>query len=238
LNAGGAYLVNDLYKRYMKPEATDRHYVVAGYVAQVLILALGVFFGYLASSVNQVTQWIVNYLWGGYTAANVLKWHWHRFNGFGYFWGMLAGLGAVMVVPSFVPGSGLGSLGGFAIIFVVSLLGGVIGSLLTDPEEDAILISFYKSVRPWGFWEPVHQKVVAEDPSFERNRNCLRDMGNCVIGLAWQVPLWTIPIYFVFRDWRALWISVFVLLGTSYILKKTWLDKLEDDAPPAEPASA
>ncbi len=85
LNAGGTYLVNDLYKRYLRPKESQRHYVVAGYVSQVLILAIGISFGFMASSVNQVTQWIVNGLWGGYTASNVLKWHWHRLNGFGYF---------------------------------------------------------------------------------------------------------------------------------------------------------
>ena len=36
--------------------------------------------------------WITFALGGGYTAANVLKWHWWRFNGYGYFWGMLAGM--------------------------------------------------------------------------------------------------------------------------------------------------
>ena len=92
LNAGGAYLVNDLYKRYLKPGASTRHYVAVSYVAQIVILAVGFGFGLMAASVNQVTQWIVNGLWGGYTAANVLKWHWYRLNGFGYFWGMLAGI--------------------------------------------------------------------------------------------------------------------------------------------------
>ena len=46
----------------------------------------------MAKSVDQVTLWIVNSLWGGYTTANFLKWYWWRFNGYGYFWGMVAGL--------------------------------------------------------------------------------------------------------------------------------------------------
>jgi len=232
LNAGGAYLVNDLYKRYFKGDASPRHYVTVSYVAQIGILALGFAFGLMTSSVNQVTQWIVNGLWGGYTAANVLKWHWYRLNGFGYFWGMLAGIASALSVPQFFPNSGLGSLAGFPIILGISLVGCIAGSLLSVPEDDSVLKNFYKTVRPWGFWGPIHAAVIREDPSFKRNTNFLRDMFNCGVAMIWQVPLWAIPIYVVFRSWKALWISILVLLVTSLILKFNWLDKLEDDAPP------
>ncbi len=234
LNAGGAYLVNDLYKRYIKKDALQRHYVAASYIAQVLILGVGFAFGLMAESVNQMTQWLVNGLWGGYTAANVLKWHWYRLNGFGYFWGMLAGIASALVVPTFFPNSGLGSLAGFPIILGISTLGCVAGSLMTSPEEEGILKSFYRQVRPWGFWGPVHAAVVRDDPSFRRNTSFGRDMLNCAVGLIWQVPLWAIPIYVVFRSWEALWISILVLLLTSAFLKFNWLDKLEDDTPAAQ----
>ena len=38
-------------------------------------------------------MWIVGALYGGYVMANVLKWYWWRFNGYGYFWGMVSGIG-------------------------------------------------------------------------------------------------------------------------------------------------
>ncbi len=229
LNAGGAYVVNDLYKRYLRRDASPRHYVTVSYAAQVIILLVGFGFGLMTQSVNQITQWIVNGLWGGYTAANVLKWHWHRLNGYGYFWGMTAGIGSALLIPKFFPDSGLGSLSAFPIILLLSVAGCVAGSLLTPPEEDETLMSFYKSVRPWGWWGPVHAKVVAQDPSFRRNTNFRRDAFNCAVAIIWQIPLWAIPVYAVFRDFRGLWIAIGVLLVTSAILKFNWLDKLEDD---------
>ena len=232
LNAGGAYLVNDLYKRYLKPDGSPRHYVTVSYAAQIGILALGFAFGLMTSSVNQVTQWIVNGLWGGYTAANVLKWHWYRLNGFGYFWGMLAGIASALFVPQFFPNSGLGSLAGFPIILGISLVGCVVGSLVTNPEDEVILKNFYKNVRPWGFWAPIQAAVIKEDPGFKRNTNFFRDMFNCGVAMIWQIPLWAIPVYVVFRSWKALWISILVLVVTSLILKFNWLDKLEDDPEP------
>ncbi|HVU25410.1 MAG TPA: sodium:solute symporter family protein [Opitutus sp.] len=229
VNAGGAYLVNDLYKRYLKRDGSPRHYIFASYGAQIIILIVGFSFGLMAKSVNEVTQWIVNGLWGGYTAANVLKWHWYRLNGFGYFWGMLAGIASAMILPQYFPGSGLGSLAAFPLILAISGVACVIGSLATRPEDDATLITFYRTVRPWGWWGPVCAKIKAQDPAFERNRNFGRDAVNCIVAITWQIPLWTIPVYFVFRDTRALWISVAVLLVTSWFLKKNWFDKLEKD---------
>ncbi|HKJ89522.1 MAG TPA: hypothetical protein VJ960_00195, partial [Oceanipulchritudo sp.] len=107
LNAGGAYLVNDLYKRYLKPDASSRHLIFASYAAQILILLAGFLIGFNLSSVDQITKWIVNGLFGGYTAANILKWYWWRLNGRGYFWGMLVGIASAIAIPLLVfPGAG------------------------------------------------------------------------------------------------------------------------------------
>jgi Na+/proline symporter len=226
LNAGGAYMVNDLYKRYVKPHAAPRHYIGVSYLAQIGILAIGIFFGFQAASINQVTQWIVNGLWGGYTAPNLLKWHWWRFNGFGYFWGMLAGIAAALAVPKLFPG--LSPLAGFAPIFLVSIVASILGSLASEPEPDSVLIRFYRQVRPWGFWGPVLRKVLAEEPSFRANRNAARDAFNVGVGIAAQMTLVTMPLYMILRDWQGFWISIMVLAVTTAVLKKTWFDRLED----------
>jgi SSS family solute:Na+ symporter len=225
LNAGGAYLVNDLYKRYIRKDASPRHYVAVSWTAQVLILIVGIFFGLQTASINSVTQWIVNGLWGGYTAPNLLKWHWYRFNGFGYFWGMVAGIASALALPRIAPD--LHPLWGFPWIFLASILASVLGSLWTDPEPDAVLVGFYKSVRPWGYWGPVLKKVLAEDPSFRPNRRFGLDMANVAIAMIWQMTLVTIPLYMVLRDGKGFWISMLVLVVTSFVLKKTWLDKVE-----------
>jgi Na+/proline symporter len=226
LNAGGAYLVNDLYKRYIKPNAGPWHYIGVSYLAQIGILVIGIFFGFQAASINQVTQWIVNGLWGGYTAPNLLKWHWWRFNGFGYFWGMLAGIAAALAVPKLFPD--LSPLAGFAPIFLISIMASIVGSLLSDPEPDAVLIRFYRQVRPWGFWGPVLRKVRLEEPSFRSNRNATRDAFNVGVGIAAQMTLVTMPLYMILRDWKGFWISILVLAVTTAVLKKTWFDRLED----------
>jgi solute:Na+ symporter, SSS family len=225
INAGSAYLVNDLYKRYLRPSETDRHYVIAGYVSSVLVLIVGVIFGYMAGSINQVTQWIVSGLFGGYTAANVLKWHWYRLNGYGYFWGMGGGIGSALLMPLVAPA--VHPLNGFPVILAISIAGCVLGSLLTPAEPDAVLVNFYTRVRPWGVWGPVLAKAQALHPDIERNRNFARDMTNSAVAVIWQFTLVTGPLYLCLWDMRGFWISVVVFIVLSVFLKVNWYDKLD-----------
>lgn len=240
VNAGPAYLVNDIYKKYFKPNATNKHYIKVSYIASFLVVILGVFMGFFANSINSLTLWITSALFGGYVAANFLKWIWWRFNGWGYFWGMLSGLLVATLQfileqnkESFDEGSLLYELLYvhaiylFPIIFMVSLTGSFLGTYLTKPTEMNTLKSFYKSVRPWGWWKPVYNELLKEDSNFQKNTDFWKDMLNCVIGIIWQSSMIVMPIYFVIRDYPKATISLLVFVITSIILKFTWYDKIK-----------
>jgi SSS family solute:Na+ symporter len=232
VNAGAAYLVNDLYKKYVRPDADNQTLVKFGYLASVLILILGIVTGYFLHSITEITQWIVGGLYGGYTAANILKWYWWRFNGYGYFWGMLVGLSAALSVPSVLPilaPNFHDPTYAFPFIVLLSFIASIAGTLLTKPVDDETLKNFYRNVRPWGFWGPVHAMVASEDPTIERNTEAGRDLLNCGVGICWQMTLLTIPLYVVFRDVRGTLISLAVLIVTTVFLKTFWYDKLGEN---------
>ena len=235
VNAAPAYIVNDIYKRYINPHASDRKYVRLSYVASIIVVIAGITMGFIVTSINNVVLWITAALWGGYTASNVLKWYWWRFNGYGYFWGMVAGIAAALFLPLLDldilknwPLTHNFSMNAFPVIFVVSIIGCILGTLLTKPEDDEILKKFYKSVRPWGFWKPIYKKVVADDPSFKRNKDFGRDMFNVGVGIIWQLSLVAFPVYLVLRDWKPFFIAFGIMAVTSVILKLTWWNKLKD----------
>ena len=226
VNAAPAYLVNDIYKKYINPTASNKTYINMSYLASIAVVVVGIIFGFLVESINSITQWIFAALFGGYTAANLLKWHWWRFNGQGYFLGMLGGLIASLATP--VLFSDLQALYAFPFILIFSLIGSIAGTLLSPPDDEEVLKTFYKQVRPWGFWQPIHEKVIQEDPDFQKNTNFGRDMFNVFIGIIWQLSQVVIPIYLVIREVIPLLIGVIILIITSIILKKNWLDKLEN----------
>ena len=231
VNAGPAYIVNDIYKRFINPTASNKTQVRLSYATSVLVVAMGIILGFLVESITEVTLWIVGGLYGGYVAANLLKWHWWRFNGFGFFYGMIVGtLGALIVPPvvkHFWPGTN--TLYAFPAIFVFSVIGCLLGTLLSRPEDEEILKDFYKTVRPWGFWGPIVRKIKVEDPSFKPNTNCGRHWFNVTIGIIWQVTLVALPVYIVIQNPRGIIGALAVLVATTLILKKSWFDHLPSD---------
>jgi solute:Na+ symporter, SSS family len=225
VNAAPAYLINDIYLKYINPNASREQLINYSYFISFAVVALSTVIGLYVMSINTVIQWIVSALYGGYIAANVLKWHWWRFNGHGYFWGMTAGIIASMVFPYLF--EGVLPLYYFPITFAVSIIGCLAGTYAAPAADDAVLKNFYRNVRPWGFWKPIHEKVVQEDPTFKSNMNFKRDMFNVVIGIIWQVCLTVIPVYIIIREQLPLVTSIGILLVTTLILKKNWYDKLQ-----------
>jgi hypothetical protein len=116
----------------------------------------------------------------------------------------------------------------FPLIFFISAIGSIAGTLLTRPEDDETLKNFYKNVRPWGFWKPVHEKVVRDDPSFRENKDFRRDMFNITVGIIWQCSLVVFPVFLVIREWIPFIISVGVMIISTLILRVTWWKKLKD----------
>ena len=238
VNAAPAYIVNDIYKRYINPNAEPKKYVRMSYIASIAVVVVGIATGFFVESINQVALWIVASLWGGYTAANVLKWYWWRFNGYGYFWGMVSGIATSLILLllnnlhllTFLdnwPLPANSSMNSFPLIFLISIIGSFVATMLTKPESDEVLMKFYHNVRPWGFWKPIHQKVLKIDPQFVANKNFKRDMFNVLVGIIWQITLMATPVFLVIREYKSLAVCIVILVVTSLLLKLNWWDKLE-----------
>ena len=73
VNAAPAYIVNDIYKRFINPNATDKKYIYLSYISSIGMVAVGVAFGFVVESINQIVMWIVSALYGGYATANLLN---------------------------------------------------------------------------------------------------------------------------------------------------------------------
>ena len=260
VNAAPPYIVNDIYRRFINPAASERTCVRLSIASSLSIVVIGIFIGWFITSINDVVGWITSALWGGYAAANVIKWYWWRFNGYGYFWGMVLGIASALApaLPMLHIGDHMAALAAdpslpgfirdyltlspplavFPGILAMSLLGCFLGSLLSKSEDDEVLKNFYKKTRPWGFWGPILKKVQAEDPSFKPNGDFWRDMFNIAVGIAWQTSLVAMPIYVVIREYDRAKIALGIVLATSLVLYLTWFRHLKTAYPDAEIAIA
>jgi Na+/proline symporter len=225
VNSAPAYLVNDIYKKYIKPDASDRSLVRLSILSSLALVILGILFGFNAGNLNTLILWLSSSLYGGYVAANFLKWIWWRFTGYGYFWGMFFGLIASTIkflyFPEYV------DIFLFPIILLFSLFGCIMGTLLEPAPSVASLKYFYMQTKPWGFWEPVKRAVLEENPNFIPNRDFGRDSFNVLVGIIWQMAQVLIPIYFMLRQNTEMIIWSAILILTSYLLKKYWWNHIK-----------
>jgi Na+/proline symporter len=230
LNAAQAYIVNDIYLKYVNPQASTKKVMRMNYLSGIGVVTIGILLGLVVKDVNTVLQWIVSGLYGGYIAANMFKWYWWRFNANGFFWGMMCGILpaiALAVLKHFNILKGL-DLYYWPLLFVLSLIGCFVGTYMAPSTDKEVLKSFYKNVRPWGFWKPIHRMVVADDPSFVPNKRFKLDMFNVAIGIIGQCCLTILPMFVVLWLKLPLFITVVILAVVIFILKKTWWNKLED----------
>jgi len=225
LNAAQAYIVNDIYLKYFNKNASNKKVMRMNYLSGVVVVVIGIFFGFMAHNVNDILQWIVGGLYGGYVAANCLKWYWWRFNANGFFCGMAVGILAALIMPYVTTGL---PLYWWPLLFVLSLGGCIIGTYASAPTDMAVLKSFYRNVRPWGFWKPVHALVVKDDPAFRANKGFALDMGNVVLGIIAQLCLTIFPMYLITGMYKQLAVTVLILAVIVILLKRTWWNRLED----------
>ncbi|WOI53465.1 sodium:solute symporter family protein [Parvularcula sp. LCG005] len=248
LNAAPAYVVNDIYKKYINPNASDRTYMRLSYLVSALFVIIGTFAGLFLTSIDGVVNIVIAGLYGGYTAANVVKWYWWRMNGYGYFWGMLVGI-ALSLLLGFPETEILAELFGlspaltplvaFPFFFIASMAAIVIASKMTPATDIAVLQEFYLRTRPWGFWGPVQKSLEDAGRAVAPNRDFKRDMINVAVGIVWQTSLVAFPIFIVIRHWEKAGIAAGLIVVTSIFLKIFWYDRLQDYAPDyTPPASA
>lgn len=236
VNAAPAYLVNDIYHRYINPNASNKTLIRASYIVSFSVVLISTVIGLYVQSINSVLQWLVSGLWGGYVVSNVLKWYWWRLNGYGYFYGMVAGITGALVFPPIVSwlvpsmANDLLPLMLFPVILITSGLVCVLVSVYSPADDEEVLKSFYRTVKPWGFWKPIKILVQKEDPNFEENKRFKQDMFNVVIGVITQTCLVALPIFIVIKEWQSMSTTLAILIVSALILKRNWYDKLDDAA--------
>ena len=155
LNWGSSYLTNDLYNRlvcrvWLKREASGRELVLVARLASVLVLLAGCF---VAGGLHSIQQgWRIALLFGaGIGAVLVLRWVWERINVQAEFAAMGIALVGGPILLHTLPGDDMEwiRLGTMAL---VSTVGTVLAALATRPSDERVLLEFYRTVRPVGFW--------------------------------------------------------------------------------------
>jgi Na+/proline symporter len=191
LNWGSSYLVADCYRRFMKRNGTERHYVR---VSQIVTLLLVVATGYVAVQLTSIRSgWqVVLELGAGTGSVYLLRWYWWRINA----WSEISAMTAALAVTMLLRWQGLSQAllhreefftGSGTVIFAKTALTTTLATtlvwvtitFLTRPEPESILLSFYRKVRPHVTgWRP----IAARAPEVRETHDIGRNLWGWVLG--------------------------------------------------------
>jgi Na+/proline symporter len=238
VNGGAAYLVKDVYQRYINPSADNRTLVRVSYLSSALLIITGLIISVFGSSINTAFLWIFGTLAAGILPPNVLRWYWWRLNGQGYaagvFGGMALSLGQVFVDTMYLD-QPLPLYIGFPVIAILSTILTIAVSLLTQPTDIDTLKVFYRKVQPAGAWSPAREAVLDEEPDFKKQSPFSRDIFNTIIALIGITSLYLSTLYFVLHRIEVGFALLATTILAAIILYFTWYKNLPPASqPPSE----
>lgn len=146
-------MVNDFYKRFLRPDADARHLTKASRLASLLILVIGSVAAWLMRDISVDEAWkFLAALGAGTGAVFMLRWFWWRINAWSEIVSMIASLVFFIVVSRFIEGNEYR----LAVVAALTIVAWLAATLITAPEERGVLEAFYRSVRPGGpGWRPI-----------------------------------------------------------------------------------
>ena len=156
LNLGASYLTNDIYRRFLKPQASEAHYVGVSRIATLIVMVLAIAGAYANNSVGDSYKYLYN-LTAGVGLVMILRWYWWRVNA----WSEISALCASAVVSNLLivlnvfkdPNATAEVL---LVTVPVTTVVWITVTFLTKPESAETLVRFYERVRPSAFgWKAV-----------------------------------------------------------------------------------
>ena len=181
LNWGASYLVNDLYKRFYRPNESETHYVLVGKIFTVILMVFAAFTAMKMQSISKAWEFIFS-MGAGIGLVLILRWFWWRVNA----WSEITALATSMLVTiileflaynqTVLEGKSYILFGSAPILFGITLqvhhkliiivpiaiLAWLSVTFLTKPEPTKTLENFYRRVQPGGWWEPINKNYKHE----------------------------------------------------------------------------
>jgi Na+/proline symporter len=160
LNWGTSYLVHDLYRRFLRADASERHYVAAGRIVTAVLMVLAALLTYVLDTARAGFELLLS-IGAGTGLIYLLRWFWWRVNA----WSEIAAMGTSFVVATgfFIAartGGGLPAHVSLIITVGVTTVAWIAVAYLAPSTDRATLVRFYRLVRPAGAgWDSVRREA-------------------------------------------------------------------------------
>jgi Na+/proline symporter len=184
LNWGASYLVADFYRRFIKRDRGEKHYVAASRLVTVVLVITSAVVSALLQSVGEGWK-IVLETGAGTGAVYLLRWYWWRINA----WSEISAMAAALVMSvglrftTFHPsGSAVDSAMRALVVTGVTSVVWLVVTFATKPEPELVLLNFYRKVRPHvSGWQAVARLAPEVPPTRDLGRNLVSWVLGCAM---------------------------------------------------------
>ncbi len=240
MNWGASYLINDLYKRLIKRNASERHYVWASRIATLVLLATALVVGYFL--VHGMMAWFLfinNVMIAFILPLAWLRFFWWRLNIWGEISALIVGLPLSYVIWFPLGFSHRPFWQGFLLIFGLGWVVILAVTLLTPPERREVLENFYRLCKPPGFWGEI-TRARPEKERRELRTELARDVWECLLGIAFCLGAVAATSDLFGKHWLAAMIWMALAVATFYLFVRRWIERgiftsLREPVPAAPP---
>jgi len=184
LNWGASYIVNDFYRRFLKPAAADSHYVAVSQWTTVLLTVVSAVITFYMNSISGAWKLLI-VTGAGTGTVLLLRWFWWRINA----WSEISAM-----IAAFLVSTGLQTFGGldsdkpqeFAWLMLITVgvttVVWLATTFLTAPESQETLLAFYRRTRPGrSGWGPIAAQAPEVKSEGSNAYNLLDWLCGCVL---------------------------------------------------------
>jgi len=229
LNWGTSYIVNDFYKRFIKPQASELEFVKVSRIATFLVMFIAMFVTTKLSTMESAFKFMIE-CGAGLGLVLIMRWYWWRINAWSEIAATLAPFIPFGIITFYNQNIAYSSTQitktdisqilfpySFFITIAFTTVVWIAVTFLTQPTKLEALEKFYREIQPSGFWEPIRLTTNLPKP----NRNTAN------LFLAWFLGI--ALVYSVLFFIGKLIFGDYVWAGTCFVIASlcTWrLNKL------------
>jgi Na+/proline symporter len=175
VNLASSYFVNDVYKRFLVPDADAKSQVLAARLSSVVIMILGGVLAFLSTSIADLFTFFIALL-GGVGPVYVGRWLWWRVRASTEIVAMLTSSCVALTLTfgafewelgPLSSGGALLDTGRLILVVSASIAASLMSMLITQSPDPKELVRFYEKVRPVGAWGPVRELAGVSSPAGE-----------------------------------------------------------------------
>ena len=231
LNWGASYLVHDFYRRFIKKDATEKHYVLAGRLSTVILFFSASGMVFLLDTAKDTFD-IILQVGAGTGLLYLVRWFWWRVNAWSEVVAMVSSF-LVSIVLLILKGNGIHFSTHVALLITIAFttVCWVLATYIGPETDRQTLIDFYKKVRPFGpGWKRIREEAgVTEAEARATHENIPMALLGWVAGSAsiWSA-LFTVGNFLYGRTATAIMLLVVFLVSSSallYVVNRLWSDK-------------